>query len=472
MPYKGGDLHLRLGEPREAPALAPRPHDAIWQLRAAGAAAPIAVDEAVLACCNAAYDAAVFHGASEVRLEHLLHALTRISGAGQALADLGIRADVLRRDTAMVIAAEPPTSAGGAGSAPRTSAALGDALKRAADLAAQRAESTSIHDLLRALLGGGPDSPAAALLMRAAADPQRLERWRDAPRREALLSEPEGHATRASAASPLAERLDRLEASLQALREEAAADRRLAADLVRAVQAELQAFRSQGAPAHVAGSGEAIEAVLEAKLGKFGEAMAALAARLGSIDRLAAGGSNWEALEARLAAVESSIAAQTSALTERVSSLLASSPKLTEAPEQGSQPQLALEQALQTSLQASEEAGRATDRRHGEIRQAMGSLDASQQRLAGNLDTWRVESAADIAIVSNRLQQLEQKVLDALDRLGEDVHAVRLGHLENGARRGNGFKRWLYGTGTVFASGWRSDALGHILSRPRIGGKS
>jgi hypothetical protein len=32
----------------------------------------------VEACCNSAYDAAQFHGAAEVQVEHLLHAMTRI----------------------------------------------------------------------------------------------------------------------------------------------------------------------------------------------------------------------------------------------------------------------------------------------------------------------------------------------------------------------------------------------------------
>jgi hypothetical protein len=453
MPYKGGDLNLRLAGPalsREAPAPAPRGGGAHWEWPAAGAQHPVAVDEVVLACCNTAYDIAHFHGSGEVRLEHLLHALTRIAPAAQVLAELGIRADILRRDTAVAIAADPSTHAIGAGVAPRASAALDDALRRAAGEAERRLQPVSVPDVVRALVDGGPDSPAATLLMRAAADPHRLERWRDEARRQALVSatpQPQAGVVSGAAADALVERLDRMEASLQALREDVATERRVAADLLRAIQAELQAFRAEGAQTPSAGSSEAVDAVLEAKLGKFGEAMAALAARLGAIDKLA-DGDRWQTLEARLTAVESGIAAQASAMTEGFSG------------------------AMRTRLQAAEDAGNVSERRHGEIRQAMTSLDASQQMLADNLATWRVESGADIAIVSNRLQQLEQKALDLLDRLGDEVGALRQGHVGDEVHRSNGFKRWLYGTGSVFASGTRAEDAGHALGRRRPDEKS
>ena len=73
MSYRGHDLDLRpqrAGPPREETIRAtPRP-----------SREPIAVDQATLDCCNAAFDLARAHGAREVRLEHLLHALARVSG--------------------------------------------------------------------------------------------------------------------------------------------------------------------------------------------------------------------------------------------------------------------------------------------------------------------------------------------------------------------------------------------------------
>ena len=50
-----------------------------------GRSGPIWVDDVVLACSNHAFDVALAHRSSEVRLEHLLHALTRIDMAADVL---------------------------------------------------------------------------------------------------------------------------------------------------------------------------------------------------------------------------------------------------------------------------------------------------------------------------------------------------------------------------------------------------
>ena len=110
MAYKGNDLDLRPARPsapaREAPGAAERAAAAAGARPAS--ADPIPVDDAVLACCNCAYDVARFHGSEDVRLEHLLHALTRVGAAAELLAELEIRVDTLRRETAVAIAAEMP----------------------------------------------------------------------------------------------------------------------------------------------------------------------------------------------------------------------------------------------------------------------------------------------------------------------------------------------------------------------------
>ncbi len=46
--------------------------------------APIWVDEVVLDCCNHAFDVAAAHRAGEVRIDHLIYALTRIDEAAEA----------------------------------------------------------------------------------------------------------------------------------------------------------------------------------------------------------------------------------------------------------------------------------------------------------------------------------------------------------------------------------------------------
>jgi Clp amino terminal domain, pathogenicity island component len=471
MAYKGGDLNLRSAGPtisREAQGPAERGLGESWG-RPAAEPTPIAVDELVLACCNRAYDVAQFHGSADVRLDHLLHALTHVPAAAQVLAELGIRADALRRETAVTIAADTPAGPSDRTNGPRASAALSDALRRAADPALARHLPASVHDLLRALLGGGPGSPAAHLLMRAAVDPQRLERWRDEPRREAFMPASVAGQVDArprdlvpAAQDVLLDRFAQTEASLRALREDMAADRRTTGDLLRAVLAELQALRAEGARLPAADRSEAVDAVLEAKLGEFGRAMAALAGRLGAVDKLAAS-DNWQALGARLEAVEGRIGAQTTELANSLAGAL--SQRLQEGGESAGSQQIALETSVRAHLRKSEEASKAREHELEEIHEAVVQLATGQQLLADNLAAWRAESGGDTAIVSNRLQQLEHTALDLLDRLNGEVQALRHEHHEDETRRGNGFKRWLYGTGSVFAT-LRRDETASIRRTP------
>ena len=115
MAYKGGDLNLRSAgatpPSREAQGSAERGFGEAWA-RPPVEPNAIAVDELVLACCNRAYDVAHFHGSADVRLDHLLHAVTHVPAAAQVLTELGIRADTLRRETAVAIAADTPAGPG------------------------------------------------------------------------------------------------------------------------------------------------------------------------------------------------------------------------------------------------------------------------------------------------------------------------------------------------------------------------
>ena len=447
MPYKGGDLDLRSASPTFADA---------WGRGAAADAHPIAVDELVLACCNRAYDVAHFHGSADVRLDHLLHALTHVPAAAHVLAELGIRADTLRRETAVAIAADTPAGPVDRANGPRASAALSDVLRRAAEPALARHLPASVHDLLRALLGGGPGSPAAHMLVRAAVDPQRLERWRD-ERRDVLIPTPPISQVFAPAMQDaILDRLAQMETSLRALREDMAADRKAAGDLLRTVQAELQAFRAGGGGVLAGDRSGAVEAVLEAKLGEFGRAMAALAGRLAAVDKLGAG-DNWQALGARLEAAEERIGAHATELAGTLASTL--SQRLQEDAERHWQSSGAQQIALDA---------KAREHELEEIHEAVAQLNTSQQLLGDNLASWRAESGGDTAILSNRLEQLEHHILDLLDRLDNKVQAARLEHHEAESRRGNGFKRWLYGTGSVFATRVRHE----VATVRRVYGRS
>ena len=473
MAYKGTDLDLRTPRPatNEATGAAPSERAARGGRArfAANGAGPIAVDATLLASCNRAYEIASFHASLEVRLEHLLHALTRVGAAAQALSELGIRLDALRRDTAVAIAADLPAGPQEADTNPQASAALEDVLRRAAGEAAWWHAPAGVHDLIRTILGGGPGAPAAALLLQAATDPQRLERWRDAPRLNSTAPE-------ASATAPLPTgmgeallgRLDAMAATIQAQHTQAAADRQALSDLFRDLSSRLLALRGESAPAAGALEPRAVEA-LEGKLGELDKSLSALGHRLTGIDKLAGASDDWsdvwrelrkrmEAMEGRLGAPAPD-APIAQAVSERLGTTETGLKRLTEETEKhwssSGERQIALEATVRAHLQSAEEAGKKHERDLNEIYQALVKLGANQQTLGDNFTAWRIESGGDIGIVSNRLQQLEQTMLDVLGRLGADLRAWRQQRGKESRRR-DGFKRWLYGTGNVFA--WREEA--------------
>ena len=75
------------------------------------ASGPIWVDDTLLACANQAFDIALAYRSAEVRLEHLVLAMTRVEPAAAALEARGVRVVSLRRDSAVTIAGELPRGA-------------------------------------------------------------------------------------------------------------------------------------------------------------------------------------------------------------------------------------------------------------------------------------------------------------------------------------------------------------------------
>ncbi|MGE0849337.1 MAG: hypothetical protein AB7O44_06905 [Hyphomicrobiaceae bacterium] len=541
MAYKGSDLDLRLlraGAIGQNAGAVEHPGEGAW-VQAARSGSGIAVDEAVLACCNSAYDIASFHAADSVRLEHLLHALTRAAAGVDLLSELGVRVDGLRRETAAAIAADMPAGAIERSEAPAASGAFEDVLRRACELAARRWSPTTLPDVLRVLLSGGPGSPAAGLLLRAAADPQRLERWRDEPRREVLAAVPIPSEAdpRAPLAEALREQLGQMESALRALRDEVGADRRAFGDLLREMRSELPALRALrdevGADRKAFGDllrdvwselptlrmlrdevaadrkiiGEllrdvrselqvrdkgdgagvgtmdvgAVDALLEARFGGLGKATSDLVEHLPAIERLVAGEPSQELL-GRLEAVEERIELRAleaadkvaNGLAERLERTEASLRRLQEASDRnwtsGGERQIALEASVRAQMQTADEANKAYERHLGEIYQALVKLGANQQTLGDNFATWRTETGGDISIVNNRLQQLEHTILELLKQLGGELQLLRQESHANGSRRGNGFKRWLYGTNNVFAAGRKGNAVASSAKPGRVPG--
>lgn len=113
---------------------------------------PIWVDDTVLACCNHAFDVALAHRSGEVRVEHLLHALTRIDDAADILEANGIRAASLRRETATVIASEIPVTLTNGSTTPRRADSFEEVLRLAAAHSYQRNQPVGVDDLLHVFL--------------------------------------------------------------------------------------------------------------------------------------------------------------------------------------------------------------------------------------------------------------------------------------------------------------------------------
>jgi hypothetical protein len=269
------------------------------------------VDETVLACCNHAFGIAQAHGASEVRLEHLVHALTRVETAAGILEDRGIREAHLRRESAAVIASEIPVGLSHSHSAPRASAELADVLSRASDLAGRRGAPASVHELLWVLLNYDRDIPAIGLLLRHAADwqnwdwPHERERTPTPPyfservpppprprpvetRVEPVVTQPV-YVPSVSAPNldPVNSRLDQMDGALRRLQSDMANDRRVVTDMLRDLQRDLVALRNapSGAPAGMMDRLQSIETVVDRRFQEFGRTAATLTERLQSLEK-------------------------------------------------------------------------------------------------------------------------------------------------------------------------------------------
>ena len=172
MAYRGEDLDLRTPQTWSSATSdmtgAPEPYSNGSRGRSGGYTrnSPILVDDVVLSCSNHAYDVAVAHRAGEVRLEHLLHAMTRVDGASNALETRGIRVAGLRRESATIIAGEIPLGLSAVQGHPRRSDDFEQALRTASAIAYRRNAPANVDDLMDALLDMTSDIPGIALLAR------------------------------------------------------------------------------------------------------------------------------------------------------------------------------------------------------------------------------------------------------------------------------------------------------------------
>lgn len=175
MDYRGEDLDLRTprtgggrsdgdhdepapggtGPPPQIFAPPSEPHGPIW------------VDATLLACCNYAYDVALAHRSDEVRIEHLLYALTGNETATEILESYGVRPSILRREAGTVIAVELPVArSSNNDDTPRHHPALEEALRAAAQLGYRRNVPAGVAHVLQVFMDLRPDLPGLDLVHR------------------------------------------------------------------------------------------------------------------------------------------------------------------------------------------------------------------------------------------------------------------------------------------------------------------
>lgn len=167
MAYHGEDLDLRTQQTWTSADVLSQPDASLSNgKRGPFQAGPVLVDDTVLACFNQAYDIASAHRSGEVRIEHLLNAMTRVDPAAVALETHGVRVVALKRETATIIAGDIPAVSGSGAVSPRRSDELAELLKLAASFASRRNAAASVDDLLHVLVDQRSDFAQSELLFR------------------------------------------------------------------------------------------------------------------------------------------------------------------------------------------------------------------------------------------------------------------------------------------------------------------
>jgi hypothetical protein len=488
MDYRGPDLDLRTSrwsaastDPagwREAAPQAPAPTRAPAQR-----SSPIWVDETVLACANHAYDVALAYRSADVRLEHLLLAMTRVEAAAATLEARGVRVASLRRDSAVAIAGDPPAAGADGNSTPRRSAELEDVLRLAAARAAHSGRAASVDDLVQALGDIGGDSDFVARhFPRMSRDfwgsiggarplPYTGSHMFDAADAERPLTLAGGAASHVApgADHPLAQRIferladiergfaDRLAALETAMARQplplhtdlSAVENRLSA-----IESALHA-RSNGEATFVSDAGFAdrlwaIEQALTTERTERGNAITALSDEITGVRSAV-----------RLAA-QSSEQAQ-AALTEQLQQLAAGleQHRLDLAGSLGDRI-AAIEQTLDAHSQKMTEAQAIYSAELAEVHDALMKIGANQQTMAGALDSWRSNDSGEIHLINARIGAVHEdgaKRLAAIEKLCADVDTLSQLVLDDRSRQRSSFKRWLFGTEDWVKASWRPPAI-------------
>jgi hypothetical protein len=325
MAYHGEDLDLRTPQTWgsvSADVIPPGESQLGNGKRASFLPGPVLVDETVLSCFNQAYDIASAHRSGEVRVEHLLNAMTRLDAAAASLEGHGIRVVALKRETATIIAGDIPAISGSGAVSPRRSEELVEVLKFASGLAARRKAAVTVDDLLQVFFDHRSDFAASELLLRFAsrvpeplppltrAEPRYSTRYTVEYPRPAYRNDYLG--TQIDASQNL--RIDALEQAVRALGQDMSAERHVIAGLVRDLARDTIAHQDDQGRTH---------AILLDRIGSlettFRDGGAApsgdpsmLVSKLGDIEaslelRLQEMSQSWAVLSTRLQDLEASI---------------------------------------------------------------------------------------------------------------------------------------------------------------------
>jgi len=477
--YRGPDLDLRTARTWSAtstnlmsgfeyPATPPQEAEHAPDHRAS----PIWVDQTVLAAANHAFEVALAHGAREVRLEHLLHALTRVEAAAATLEMRGVRVVPLRRDTAVLIASDIPVGMPAGSGSPRRSHELEETLRLAAAHAAHTGRPAGVDDILHVLVDLRSDHPAGELLIRHLSRASR-DFWNPlGPGRAPyggpthLVDVSEAERLRNAYATPYlpGPRLTEGGAGAAEILERLTTIESVLSDRLTAVEAALER-----APAgrDLQPIGERLDLIEEAVSSRQGDG--AVVERLSELGRSL----QEERVERTnaLAALSADVKALASALggeggngetqgpvAERLQELVADLER--HRIELGSSLGdhiAAIESTLVAQGEKAVQAHAAYSEELAEVHEALMKLNGNQHTLAGSLEQWRSNEAGEIHLINARIGAVQEdgmKRLQMLERLLQDVEALaRSMTAEEPERRG--FRHWLFGTDDWIKASWQ-----------------
>lgn len=477
MGYRGADLDLRTSHTwgaastdlmsgfDSAPQGARQPH-----------AGPIWVDETLLGCANHAFDVALAHRAGEVRLEHLLHALTRVEAAAAALEARGVRVLPLRRDAAVVIASEIPIGLSEGDGSPRRSPELEEALRLAAAHAAHAGRPAGVDHLLHVLLDLRSDLSGAELLLRHLARPSR-DFWSPlGPRTSAyaggahFLDVSEAQRSRNSAgaahlARPARRPEQRSPAEYTIL--QGMLDRLV--EIERAMSDRLEAALAASGPAAPLDLGHRLDVVEEAVLARDGEGEGTFKERLSALEQSlreerAERAQTLFSLAADMKALTSALGRSANGDTQQIS--IAERLQLLAADLDQHRVELgsslgdriaAIEKALEAQGEKAAESHIAYGEELSEVHEALMKLNLNQHTLAGSIEQWRSNDAGEIHLINARIGALQEdgaRRLQMLERLCTDMEAMSVSSPGEKAPR-RGFRYWLFGTDDWIKASWR-----------------